>query len=83
MFDALYDKKSDLSVMSACLLPLRPSVDGDSHWYKFDDGDVSECIMDDDEVRLPHFLVIFHVYRMCCYLLSQRSVGTKVSGSFK
>lgn len=29
----------------------RPSVDGECRWYKFDDGDVSECIMDDDEMK--------------------------------
>ncbi|XP_065055791.1 probable ubiquitin carboxyl-terminal hydrolase FAF-X isoform X1 [Rhopilema esculentum] len=29
----------------------RPSVDGESRWYKFDDGDVSECIMDEDEMK--------------------------------
>ena len=32
-------------------------MDGESHWYKFDDGDVSECIMDDDEV-----FIYVHLY---------------------
>jgi len=27
----------------------RTKVDGQHKWYKFDDGDVCECNMDDDE----------------------------------
>lgn len=30
----------------------RSKVDGQHKWYKFDDGDVCECNMDDDEVSI-------------------------------
>jgi len=45
----------ELTVLFCCF---RVSPDISPKWYKFDDGEVSECKMDDDEVLL---LVYFFV----------------------
>lgn len=40
---------------SYCLLFCRGEHDAHAKWYKFDDGDVMECKMDDDEVSSKGF----------------------------
>lgn len=39
----------EIKVIVILLLKLFRCQDGIWRWYKFDDGDVSECRMDDDE----------------------------------
>ena len=44
----------------------RPSVDCETRWYKFDDGEVSECVMDDDEVSLVVVLNLYMALKIGC-----------------
>ena len=48
----------------------RAKMDGQHKWFKFDDGDVCECNMDDDEV-LFSFIICYNLsvcYLSVCYL---------------
>lgn len=42
---------SSIGEFCSCFFVSRVSPDNVPKWYKFDDGEVSECKMDDEEVQ--------------------------------
>ena len=54
LFSFLYSKGNNY-FSYACIFREESNALNHSHWYKFDDTDVSDCKMDDDELRSQCF----------------------------